>query len=521
MANRGQAFGFEDLLKSVEGEKKGGNDGGRRQPSAMSAVYGQRPMPDPMAGRRGQRNSSSSRSGQPQSPSARMRPASPATSSSPARLPSALKSPGSPRQRPEPLRRESDPTDEGARLQEDAEGGADEDDNDNPDDADTDNDERVRGRGRIRSSRSPSGSRSVSREGGGEPTLTVTGPDGEKTIPRRGSVHPNTSFDQGASGISTPINSDTEADITDIRHAQKLNISYSAIHSSPEAHRVIRQVIRGNYAMFQREADQGLRRQRVYLVATDLSEEAAYALEWTIGTVLRDGDTLLAVYVVDEETGTGGEASSVEIGEGASAVKDTASIVGALPQASESGSAGPSPLGNARASSKAPEIPTMSKAERERRHAAQEVCDRCVKLLRKTRLQVRVIVEVFHCKSPKHMITEVIDFLEPTLVILGSRGRSALKGVLLGSFSNYLVTKSSVPVMVARKRLRKHSKYRRTNLRLSNMLTNPNANSTLRFANAKVDELGPPPGSAEAEKAEKKKKRKEQELQEALALIPR
>jgi len=30
--------------------------------------------------------------------------------------------------------------------------------------------------------------------------------------------------------------------------------------------------------------------------------------------------------------------------------------------------------------------------------------------------------------------------------------------VLLGSFSNYLVTKSSVPVMVARKKLKKHSK---------------------------------------------------------------
>jgi len=56
------------------------------------------------------------------------------------------------------------------------------------------------------------------------------------------------------------------------------------------------------------------------------------------------------------------------------------------------------------------------------------------------------------------MITEVIDFLSPTLVIIGSRGRSAVKGVLLGSFSNYLVTKSSVPVMVARKKLRKHAK---------------------------------------------------------------
>lgn len=79
---------------------------------------------------------------------------------------------------------------------------------------------------------------------------------------------------------------------------------------------------------------------------------------------------------------------------------------------------------------------------------------------------------------------EQIDYLEPTLVILGSRGRSALKGVLLGSFSNYLVTKSSVPVMVARKKLRKHSKLKRGNLRLSNMLQTPGSN---RLEMAKID----------------------------------
>jgi hypothetical protein len=55
--------------------------------------------------------------------------------------------------------------------------------------------------------------------------------------------------------------------------------------------------------------------------------------------------------------------------------------------------------------------------------------------------------------------------------------------VLLGSFSNYLVTKSSVPVMVARKRLRKHSKYKRQNIRMSNVLTSPSD----RLANAKID----------------------------------
>lgn len=277
---------------------------------------------------------------------------------------------------------------------------------------------------------------------------------------------------------ASPARSDDEEHLSELRRAQRLSLTVSQLHSTPSAHRVIRQIIRGDYASFQREGEEGRRRQRMYLVATDLSPEAEYALEWTIGTVLRDGDTLFAVYAVDEEGGTG-SSEGVEIGHGADVVKDTASIVGALSAERIPGS--PARRGVLPRDSSAMRLPGagaaeregMSKAERERYRAAEEVSDRCVKLLRKTRLQIRVVVEVFHCKSPRHMITEVvsrtifasyenvyyvltrheqIDYLSPTLTILGSRGRSALKGVLLGSFSNYLVTKSSVPVMVARKR---------------------------------------------------------------------
>lgn len=54
--------------------------------------------------------------------------------------------------------------------------------------------------------------------------------------------------------------------------------------------------------------------------------------------------------------------------------------------------------------------------------------------------------------------------------------------VLLGSFSNYLVTKSSVPVMVARKKLKKHTKFKRANVRLLNNLTTPK-----KLVYAKID----------------------------------
>lgn len=276
-------------------------------------------------------------------------------------------------------------------------------------------------------------------------------------------VHPHNAYDAPPSGISTPQASDDESH-SELLAAQKLSLTMSAIHSTPSAHRVIRQIIRGDYAHFQREAEEGRKRQRMYLVATDISPEAEYALEWTIGTVLRDGDTLFAVYAVDEDTaGSGGE-GGVEIGHGAESVRDTAAIVRGLPANVAAPATTSSPLAKGGVTATATEAArsrsrgVYGAAESERRRAVEDVTERCVRLLRKTRLQVRVVVEVFHCKSPRHMITEVIDFLSPTLVIIGSRGRSAVKGVLLGSFSNYLVTKSSVPVMVARKKLRKHSK---------------------------------------------------------------
>jgi nucleotide-binding universal stress UspA family protein len=284
-------------------------------------------------------------------------------------------------------------------------------------------------------------------------SFKLTTPAEKEKLKKR--VHPMSAFDSAPSGYSTPLGSDDESHI-EMLAAQKLSLTMSAVHSTPSAHRVIRQIIRGDYSHFQREAEEGRKRQRMYLVATDISPEAEYALEWTIGTVLRDGDTLFAVYAADEEAASEG---GVEIGHGAENVKDTARIIRDLPAMTNAvpQSAGPSPLAQSAVPGEGPGR-VHGSAEAERRRAVEDITERCVRLLRKTRLQVRVVVEVFHCKSPRHMITELIDFLSPTLVIIGSRGRSAVKGVLLGSFSNYLVTKSSVPVMVARKKLRKHSK---------------------------------------------------------------
>ncbi|KAL1865097.1 hypothetical protein VTK73DRAFT_5507 [Phialemonium thermophilum] len=332
----------------------------------------------------------------------------------------------------------------------------------------------------------------------------------ERPKPSKTGVHPATSFDlPPRSGNHTPLTSDTEAELTDIKRAQRLAFSMTPVINTPEAHRAIRIIARGDYSRVVRDAEEEHRWLRKYLVATDLSEESTHALEWAVGTVLRDGDTLIAIYCVDEETGIlaggeggggngGGTATPQQVPDDPKAMREQAAAINAVSLAGggktglaasssmPSLSLRSSPLVHVTdtSSSPAPSSKERSKAEEERFRAVQDITDRVTKLLRKTRLQVRVIVEVIHCKNPKHLITEVIDVVNPTLVILGSRGRSALKGVILGSFSNYLVTKSSVPVMVARKRLRKHSKYKRPINQQVNNLSNPAARS---LANAKID----------------------------------
>ena len=295
-----------------------------------------------------------------------------------------------------------------------------------------------------------------------EPEITVTNPSGERVKPSKSVIHPNSSFDDPpGSGTHTPIDSDTEADLTDIKRAQKLSFAMTQIMDTPEAHRTIQIITRGEYAKLVQDAEEEHRPPRKYLVATDMSEESTHALEWAIGTVLRDGDTLLAIYCVDEETGMG---ESAQVPDEPRAMREQAAAINTvaaskvpitpsgtslplhqarqspmLSQTStmEAGAATSGASGGTGASgSPAPSLGReRSKAEEDRYGAVQSISERVTKLLRKTRLQVRVIVEVLHCKNPKHLITEVIDLVNPTLVILGSRGRSALKGYVSAFFT--------------------------------------------------------------------------------------
>ncbi|EST08247.1 UspA [Kalmanozyma brasiliensis GHG001] len=154
------------------------------------------------------------------------------------------------------------------------------------------------------------------------------------------------------------------------------------------------------------------KRPKRYVVASDGSEESSYAVEWTIGTVLRDGDEMLVVSVME-----------------------TDSKLDALDPKHE-------------------EVSARMEHQRIRQAMASVLAKQATHLLERTRLEVKISCQAIHAKNPRHMLLDLIDFYEPTMVVVGSRGLGSLRGILLGSTSHYLVQKSSAPVMVARKRLK-------------------------------------------------------------------
>ena len=249
----------------------------------------------------------------------------------------------------------------------------------------------------------------------------------ERTTSKKFVVHPNTNFDKPATKPTTRTASPTlseEEEIEATERAQALPI-FSSQQDTSVAHRAIQTLIRGDFGLMQQEAREGMRRLRTYLAATDLSGEAAFALEWTIGTVMRDGDTLFAVYAVDEVVGTGKAGDSLPIGEGAAAMRDTAALMETMTDITQKASLRPfpSPLSkkSLRPSSRKGSTATstdsraLSVAQQERLHALQTLQDTCLGLLRKTGLQCRIVIEVIHCKSPKYMITEAVSRSGPTL----------------------------------------------------------------------------------------------------------
>jgi nucleotide-binding universal stress UspA family protein len=66
--------------------------------------------------------------------------------------------------------------------------------------------------------------------------------------------------------------------------------------------------------------------------------------------------------------------------------------------------------------------------QRERQDTALVIQRIATSLLERTRLHVRVTCQAVHASNPRHMLIDMIDYIEPTMVIIGSRGLSKIKG---------------------------------------------------------------------------------------------
>ena len=273
-------------------------------------------------------------------------------------------------------------------------------------------------RGRKREE--PERAKSAMATKGDSPTVTVTAPEGEKPVSTSkrfiAPVHPNTNFDHLiASKTPSPsasANTTDSEEMDDIRSAQRLDIEISNVDTTIPRH-AIQTITRGEFEKTQEEAREGSRRLRKYVVATDLSEEAKYALEWTIGTILRDGDILYAIYAVNEETGTGKAVDGLPVGEGGNPAQDTTATVERAAASSKKGTFRSSLVTTLRSSSRGSRSPSTARSPgfqaQERTQATDLLRRICLDFIRRTKLQVRIVIEVIHCKSPRSMIMDAVS----------------------------------------------------------------------------------------------------------------
>jgi hypothetical protein len=249
-----------------------------------------------------------------------------------------------------------------------------------------------------------------------EPSISITSPTGEKLTDSKG-------------GAGTPARRSSVASATDdeddeaaaIRKAKSLGLNESQLDTTvPGRH--VQMVLRGNWAQFQQEAEAGKRTTRLYLLCSDMSVEASYAMEWVVGTMMRDGDTLLAIYAMEDENAAKTTESEREVltAEGNKAGKDASEVMATLTRQTTQGGGSSSGWGKEAKYTPAIEAESLtgsvdarkvSRKEMDRLKAVEALKNDFLKLVRKTPLQVRCMIEVIHCKSPKHLILGAVCFL--------------------------------------------------------------------------------------------------------------
>ncbi|KAF9145492.1 hypothetical protein BG015_011881 [Linnemannia schmuckeri] len=146
------------------------------------------------------------------------------------------------------------------------------------------------------------------------------------------------------------------------------------------------------------------RRSRTFLVGTDLNEYSSHALQWVMENMVEDGDEIVALRVVPIE------------------LRDSFAKSG---------------------------IPSFQGQEVAARSEATKIMDMIREKNKAKPKQVNIVVE-YVVGAVRDTIQHMIKMYEPSMLVVGTRGRSSVKGFLLGSVSRYLLNHSPVPVTVVR-----------------------------------------------------------------------
>ncbi|KAI8349069.1 hypothetical protein B0O80DRAFT_460645 [Mortierella sp. GBAus27b] len=152
---------------------------------------------------------------------------------------------------------------------------------------------------------------------------------------------------------------------------------------------------------------------RSFLVCTDLNEYSCHALQWVMSNMVEDGDEVIALRVVPME------------------LRDSFAKYG---------------------------IPSFQGQE----IAARSEATKIMEMIRESNKgkEINIIVECL-VGNVKDTIMHMIRMYEPSMLVVGTRGRNSVKGLLLGSLSRYFLNHSPIPVTVVRpasKRIKSKSK---------------------------------------------------------------
>lgn len=131
---------------------------------------------------------------------------------------------------------------------------------------------------------------------------------------------------------------------------EKNRVSVNITHGNPDAARERRQ-------------------SRTYLVASDLSEESLFAIQWAIGTVLREGDECYIVSVMETDTKFDVDGD-----------KETAS-----------------------------DRKAKFANRRDREANALMLSKQATALLERTRLNVSIVCQAIHAKNARHMLLDIVS----------------------------------------------------------------------------------------------------------------